>query len=355
MKVSTPFVLLMSSKEADISLTEYTKFNFMFFFSSNAPVYYKIMLHDAFALSNVRAMDTVLNKTDKGLNINFVPYRPANNPAAFKNPQAFNANDTDAFAKDFPVKNPIVFFFWANDFNTLRSFNFFNYLRKNYPGCKLVCWLTNPVHHYQQFLKLFTDKAATNEFISTFDCVLTYNLLDVIDYGFTYMEGPYSVFPCKQPNTDIDIFYVGAPKNRIEKILRAYESFKAAGFVCDFYIGNVYASVPSRSDLHFGEYLPYTEALARVLRSKAVLDIAHTRNYGLTLRHYESLAYNKIFITDNTFYRQERFASPKLFLIDKSLEIDKEKFMHAAELPSNYKNEYSPLRLISFLESVLNS
>ncbi len=55
----------MTSKEVDVSLTEYTKFNFMFFFSSNAPVYYKIMLHDAFALSNVRAMDMVFKKNSR--------------------------------------------------------------------------------------------------------------------------------------------------------------------------------------------------------------------------------------------------------------------------------------------------
>ena len=91
------------------------------------------------------------------------------------------------------------------------------------------------------------------------------------------------------------------------------------------------------------------------MRSRAVLDIAHEGTYGLTPRYFESLAYNKNFITDNAFYRQARFASPKLFLIDKNLEIDKEQFMAAAKLSSNYKNEYSPLRWISFLESFLNS
>ncbi|MBQ3337078.1 MAG: hypothetical protein IJG80_06715, partial [Selenomonadaceae bacterium] len=77
--------------------------------------------------------------------------------------------------------------------------------------------------------------------------------------------------------------------------------------------------------------------------------------YGLTMRYLETLAYDKIFITDCPFYRQERFISPKLFLIDRSLELDRKKFMAASNLTNNYRNEYSPLRLITFLESVLNA
>ena len=90
------------------------------------------------------------------------------------------------------------------------------------------------------------------------------------------------------------------------------------------------------------------------MRSRAILDITRSQNYGLTVRYFQSLAYNKNFITDNPFYRQDRFASPKLFLIDKNLEIDKEKFMDAAKFSSNYRNEYSPYRLVDFLESILN-
>ena len=91
------------------------------------------------------------------------------------------------------------------------------------------------------------------------------------------------------------------------------------------------------------------------MRSRAILDICTSGTYGITIRYLESLAYNKIFITDCAFYRQERFASPKLFLIDRSLELDRKKFLAAENFPNNYRNEYSPLHMITFLESILNS
>ena len=203
---------------------------------------------------------------------------------------------------------------------------------------------------------MFRDKADTYEILSAFDCVLTYNQVDAMDYGMNHFDMPYSVLPFEQPEQDVDIFFVGRPKDRLEKILRAYETFKARGFVCEFFINDLPAPPSIKADgLHFNEYLPYAEVLEHVLRSRAVLDIAQRGTYGLTPRYFESLAYDKIFITDCPFYRQERFTSPKLFLIDRSLELDRKKFMAASKLTNNYRNEYSPLRLITFLESVLNA
>lgn len=336
-------------------MAHYNKFNFVMFLSPTAP-YYKAMFYDAFALSNLRVIDVNLTATNNNINLNFSPYRPSNNPAAFKNPQALDINSPQFFANDFLTKNPIVFFFLPHRYNDFEAIGFFKHLRNNYPNCKLVMWLTDPIHHFQSFFRMFVDKANTEKILSTFDCVLTYNPVDAMEYGLTYFEGPCSVLPFEQPKQDIDIFFVAGVKDRLKKILRAYETFKAAGFVCDFYIANVPNPPPIKADgLHFNEILPYDEVLTRVLRSKGILDIMHKRNYGLTLRYFESLAYNKNFITDNPFYRQDRFFSPKLFLIDRGYYIDKRQFMNAAELSNNYRNEYSPLRLISFLESVLNS
>lgn len=215
----------------------YKKFNFLLFWKPAPDGVSGVLFNDAFALSNFRIMNFDFAKTNRGMILNFKPYRPANNPAVFS--QALDINSPQAFAKDFPTNNPVVFFFFANDYNLFRAFNFFNHLRANYPGCKLVCWISNPIHYYQNAQKIFIDRATTVEFLSTFDCAFTYNPVDAMDYGLTYFEGPYSVLPFEQPELTTDIFYVGAAKNRVEKILRAYETFKAAGFVCDFYINHI--------------------------------------------------------------------------------------------------------------------
>lgn len=320
------------------------------------PGYYEVMFYDAFALSNFRVVSLKFTQTGGHIRLDFIPSRPTNNPTAFANPEKFNTQYPPNFSDAFLTDDPIVFFTFANEYNIFRAINFFNYLRANYPDCKIVCWLTNPVHYYQTEQKIFLDKESTTEILSTFDCVLTYNQVDAIDYGLTYFEGPYSVLPYERQEETVDIFFIGRPKDRLKKILCAYKSFKEAGFTCDFYINEIENPPAIQSEgLHFNNYLSYFKVLQKVLCSRGILDITHRGNYGLSMRYFESLAYNKNFITDNAFYRQDRFASPKLFLIDKSFEIDKEKFMNAAKLSSNYRNEYSPLRMITFLELVLNS
>lgn len=336
-------------------MARYNKFNFVMFLATSS-IYSEIAFYDAYALNNVRVINFNFTTNNKELTINFSPYYPLNNPVAFKNLQTFDIDSPQVFAKDFLTQAPIVFFFLANEYNIFQAMDFFNYLRANYVDCKLVCWLANPVYYYQDVNLLFLKDSDTKEFLSTFDCVITYNQIDAIDYGMTYFEGPYSVLPFKQTKENFDIFFVGRPKDRLEKILRAYETFKAAGFICNFYINDILDPPKIKSEgLHFNHMLSYPEVVEHVIHSKAVLDIAQKGTYGLTARYLESLAYDKNFITDNPFYRQDRFFSPKLFLIDRGYDIDKRQFMNAAELSNNYRNEYSPLRLISFLESVLNS
>ena len=216
-------------------MIHYDKFNFVFFFNPAAD-YYQFMFYDALALSNVRFIEfSAVNMNGKTL-LNFNPYRPVNNPAAFA--QTFDVNSSQAFAQDFPTDDPIVFFFWANEYNLFREFDFFNFLRNEYPDCKLVCWLTNPIQYYKQ-LGMFRDKAGTDEILSAFDCVLSYNQVDAMDYGMNHFDMPYSVLPFEQPEQSVDIFFVGRPKDRLEKILRAYETFKAQGFVCEFFINDI--------------------------------------------------------------------------------------------------------------------
>ena len=210
----------------------YKKFNFMFFILEN--YIHQITLCDAAPLNNFRVM--IPCPVNGGGGVLFKPQRFPNNPSAFSDPATYSEWSDHFFNNDFPMKNPICFVFYEYFYTKLKPFNFFAYLRANYPDCKLVLWLDNPMHEVKSARKMFLDESDTKEILSTFDCVLTYNQVDAINYGLTYFEGPYSVLPFKQPKPVVDIFFVGQAKDRLEKILRAYERFTAQGFVCDFYV-----------------------------------------------------------------------------------------------------------------------
>ena len=222
----------------------YKNFNFVLFLPFKGD-FAEFAFHDAFALNNFRVIIPTFVDMGSSVGLSFAPYRPSNNPQAFKNPSAFNPRSPQFFYNDFPTRDPIVFIFFPHKFNYFEAAGFFRLLRRNYPACKLVLFMTDPVYHFQQNFGMFLDRANSEKIISTFDCVLTYLIKDATDYGLTYFEGPHSIFPYEQPaETPTDIFFVGHASDRLEKILCAYEAFKAAGFVCDFYIVDVHNTPP---------------------------------------------------------------------------------------------------------------
>ena len=216
----------------------YRNFNYMFFILNND--FFTLTLREAASLTNFRAMSIMFNETA----LAFEPITFPNNPLAFSNPENYSEWSDHLFNDDFPVKNPICFVFYEIFYPVAKNLNFFQYLRNNYPDCKLVLSIGNPMATVQKVRGMFVDDADTKEILSTFDCVFTYIQKDAMDYGLIYFEGPYSIIPFKQPKIDVDIFFVGLAKNRLEKILRAYESFKAAGFICDFHIADVHDTPP---------------------------------------------------------------------------------------------------------------
>ena len=215
----------------------YKNFNFMFLIFNND--FFKTILYEAASLNNFRAMSPVVYEK----NLSFQPVTFPNNPSAFSNPKNYSGSN-HFFADDFPVKNPLCFVIYEAFYTQMKAINFFKHLRENYRGCKLVLWVDNPIHICQNVRGMFVDKADTDEILSTFDIVFTYNQRDAIDYGMTYFEGLYSVLPFEQTKPKTDIFFIGLAKDRLEKILRAYEAFTAAGFVCEFYINRVSTPPP---------------------------------------------------------------------------------------------------------------
>ena len=316
--------------------------------------------YDAFNLSNFKFMEIRYRlNAGGGMSIGFeavkAPYRTD------VLPEGMAVKRLDDY---FPEKNPIVFIFaLENHYGTLKPIGFFDFLKKTYPGCKLILTLGNPVDYYRSTFGMFANRASTAEILSTFDMVCTYNEPDAREFGLRHYDGPYCGLPVIANNEmTSDVFFIGLAKKRLDKIIRTYEMLKGCGLVCDFYIATDGADIPSEfqkypQEIHYNRYLPYTEVLEHVARSRGVLEVAQEGTFGITVRYFESLVYDKNFITDNQFFNQERFASsPKIFFIDewKNPKVDREKYLAAAQFSHNYRNEYSALNYLSFLEYELN-
>ena len=343
-------------------MSAYQKFNFVFLLPWDVE-YYNLSLFDLNDLLNVRIIAVQYSFDKNGnLSINFFPFRSEMNPYAFKKPMN-NLFFGDYFNKEFPARRPIIFYAVHSAYAWMKAIGYFNYLRSNYPDCKIVLSLTNPVNSPHQgnaaLNNLLINEKNINGMNSDFDCIVTYNKNDAVRFGFIYCNGGYSRLPFKSSSETSDLFFIGWAKDRLHKIHDYYKYFKSIGLKCDFYVTGV---PPERqefpNEIHYNQKLSYLEVLNHVINSKGVLEVTQNNTYGLTMRFFEALVYDKNFVTDNGFLNQEKFlSSPKLFYIPpySKLNIDPEKYFIVSKLSNNYKNEYSPVRLLEFLETHFNS
>ena len=342
-------------------MSAYQKYNFVIFIPENE--YYPVNFFDVNDLCNVRIIKVQYTINMEGkLSLKFSPCRSEMNPYTFKSPMD-NLFFGDYFNEEFPVRRPIIFYAVHDAYTWMKAIGYFNYLRSNYPDCKIVIGLTNPVNSPYQGNVALTNSLINENTISVMnsdlDCIITYNKSDAVRFGFVHYIGFYSRLPIKCPIETSDIFFIGWAKDRLHKIHDYYKYFKSIGLRCDFYI----AGVPTEqqefpNEIHYNQKLSYLEVLDHVIHSKGVLEVAQNNTYGLTMRFFESLVYDKNFVTDNGFLNQEKFLrSPKLFYIPpySNLNIDPEKYFIVSKLSNNYKNEYSPVRLLEFLEAHFNS
>ena len=102
----------------------YKNFNFVLFLPFKGD-FAEFAFHDAFALNNFRVIIPTFVDMGSSVGLSFAPYRPSNNPQAFKNLSAFNPRSPQFFYNDFPTKAPIVFIFFPHKFNHFEAAGFF--------------------------------------------------------------------------------------------------------------------------------------------------------------------------------------------------------------------------------------
>lgn len=113
---------------------------------------------------------------------------------------------------------------------------------------------------------------------------------------------------------DIDVFYIGKDKNRLEKL-------KNIKKMCDKYdISTYFYLVQDRgykkNDKIHHPFLPYSEVLQIIGRSKAILHLVEGCQKGITMRIEESLIHKVKLITDDVSIKKYDFYnSNNIFVI----------------------------------------
>lgn len=168
-------------------------------------------------------------------------------------------------------------------YNNLISKN----IRKNFDG-RIIMWYWNPV------------VAAFNpSYIETTDCELwSFDKNDCEKYNMKYNQTYYfNTIKLPKEKIDNDVYFVGADKGRLNKLIEIENLFKEHGLKTHFHITKSKKTV--ENNYQFKKNIDYNEVLRGISRSKVILDYVQDGQSGLTQRPMESIFYSKKLITND--------------------------------------------------------
>jgi hypothetical protein len=229
--------------------------------------------------------------------------------------------------------------------------SFLKDVRKMNPNARLVLMLWDSV----------ANKVNTLEKLDLFDEVFSFDKKDCDQFGLTFrplfFDKEYEELAKEKPELIYDLFFVGTVHSDRYLILNEVRQQFEKNNLNVFY----FLYIPSKimyyqrklttSELKGSEItdfsfvgMPSEQLTAKLKQSKAVVDIQHPKQTGLTMRTIEMLGANKKIITTNTDIQHYDFYHPNnICIVDRNNVVVPTEFMTTPYVPveDQVKERYS--------------
>lgn len=269
----------------------------------------------------------------------WLPFRGMWNSRYYNNP--FNKNDK-------------IIFVLSTAGYKIHEYKAFKKLRKKYPNCKIILKLDDLVD------KIIIDKICKrknlHKYLSEYDFIYSFDYNDCENYNLIYNPLVYSA-PKELENVeeDIDVYFCGKAKDRLELILSTFKQLKEKGFKCKFFINGVSQDKRENIDglVYLDKFMSYEDNLDYVKRSKCLLEVMQEGGNGYTLRTCEAVAYNKKLITNNYMLKNSDFYDCDMIsFFEEPYNIDTD-FINKEKKNFKDRNYFSPIKLLEKIIDVL--
>lgn len=161
-------------------------------------------------------------------------------------------------------------------------------------------------------------------------------------------------FDCYPQNEQPDgsLFFIGShAKQRIDDIRLFYRTAKETGLPVDFHIGaedpekaRQELGLPDINYFAFADAMSYRDNLYMVRKAGILVDFLNNKHYGLSLRIFEAIGYDKKLITTNpTVVHYDFYRPDNIFVWNGSNTDELKSFMQRpySPLPPELKHKYS--------------
>lgn len=251
-------------------------------------------------------------------------------------------------------------------------FVFKNTFKKGKPIC-FVCLRYPPLEYLYylkgkytdcKFVKMSRDLIRTqldqyNKYSSAgiFDLWLSYDEKDCEQYGFIHFDEFESKIEIGRRNNYpiADVFFAGRAKDRLQTIIDFYDKLTLEGLKCFFYVVGAKDSekIERPGIVYSKKSMTYLEMLDYSVNSRCLLDINQKGAVGYTSRFLEAVMFNKQLITNNTDVMKTKFYDSKKIMVVESPNDIISGFMCEDGVDYHYNGEFSPVRRIELIDSLL--
>ncbi len=228
---------------------------------------------------------------------------------------------------------------------------FLKFLKDKFPNCKIVflhrdlLWVCESRH--PEWIR--------NPYL---DLEMTFDKGESEKYNFPHFDEFESKIEIKRElKSETDVFFAGKAKDRLPRLLDAYDIFTNAGLKCKYYLTGVpkkeYKKLPNIE--YADKLMSYSEMLYHTVNTRCIFEINQAGADGYTSRFLEAVIYGKKLITDNAFVKQSKYYTPSnIQVINDMSEIDTSFVTKGGDFVDyNYDNGFSPLRMIDRVEEEL--
>ena len=241
-------------------------------------------------------------------------------------------------------------------------------LAGQHPSC--FVFISYPQEGYLKYLRLNYPHAihikAIRDLASTQKRFKYFYESGLFDYWMSFDAGdcekykmiPFSEFESRIELYDTtklkasDVFFTGRAKNRLPKLIEAYDHLTSLGQNCLFFImGAKEIEQVHRDGIYYiDKMMSYRRMLEYSIMSKCLLDINQEGALGFTSRFLEAIIYNKKLLTDNSSVIATKFyQSNGIFYSNDIIDVSMDFFMQDA--PNyNYDGEFSPVHFVEIIK-----
>lgn len=245
----------------------------------------------------------------------------------------------------FEKDNDLVFLFHAGWYDR----SFIKWLKKKYPLCKYVIYFDDTVSCYEKAIK----QMDPNCFKKELDLVLCYNEGDANNYGFkkcnAYFTRDEKIKP--NPDIDIDLVFIGQPKDR-QKIIE--DVYKSASSNCKCYFALVNGSGDVEGIDYSSRGMGYQQYLEYEISANCILEVVKGDTESETLRCWEAVYYNKKLLTNwKGIFKFKYYDERYMKYFESASDLDVNFIKEKCEIDYRYKGDNSPVELLTLVKREL--